>query len=97
MRHQDHGDSRPPAPLVLPSRAGCPSFRRGPAEHYADAERLLAAAESSVTEQIQTRAALIAIADAVLTLSPRRARRVERPAWHAGNGLPPHLSCGDDS
>jgi len=68
---------------------------RSPAEHYADAEPLLAAAEGSITERIQTASALIALAHAVLTLSPRRARRLERAARLAGNGLPPHLTWGD--
>jgi hypothetical protein len=69
---------------------------RSPAEHYAEAERLAAAAESSITEQIQNTTALIALVHAVLTLSPRKARRVERPARHASNGLPPHLQWGGE-
>jgi hypothetical protein len=69
---------------------------RSAAEHYADAERLLAAAESSITEEIQQVSALIAIGHAILTLSPRKARRIERPARHASNGLPPHLTWGDE-
>jgi hypothetical protein len=48
---------------------------RSPSEHYQAAERLLAAAESSITEEIQTSAALIALVHAVLTLAPRKARR----------------------
>jgi hypothetical protein len=69
---------------------------RTPAEHYADAERLLAVAESSITEGIQTASALAALAHAVLTLSPRRARRgSERPDVPTG-GLPPNLSWGDE-
>jgi hypothetical protein len=51
------------------------SSPRSPSEHYVEAERALAAAESSVAEQMQNSAALIAIAHAILTLSPRRARR----------------------
>jgi hypothetical protein len=68
---------------------------RTPAEHYADAERLLAAAESSITEQIQNTSALLALAHAVLTLAPRRARKIGRPARHAGNGLPSQLDWPD--
>jgi hypothetical protein len=70
---------------------------RSPSEHYQAAERLLGAAESSVIENIQISAALLALTHAVLTLSPRRARRVERQARHAGYGLPPHLTWGDES
>jgi hypothetical protein len=73
------------------------SSPRSPAEHLQEAERLLAVAESSVTDSIQSSAALIAIGHAILTLSPRKARRVERQAKHAGNGLPPHLTWGDES
>jgi len=73
-----------------------PTQPRSPAEHYADSERLLAAAESSVTDQLQNTTALIALTHAVLTLAPRKARRGERQARHAGNGLPPHLTWGDE-
>jgi hypothetical protein len=71
------------------------STPRTPAEHYAAAERLLAAAETSRTDGIQQTDALIALGHAILTLSPRRARRVERPAKHAGGQLPPSLDWGD--
>jgi len=75
-----------------------PTQPRSPAEHYADAERLLAAAETSRTDGIQQTDALIALGHAILTLSPRKARRPARLARHAdGNGLPPHLSWGDES
>jgi hypothetical protein len=75
-----------------------PTQPRSAAEHYADAERLLAAAESSIIEQIPSTSALIALTHAILTLSPRRARRVERQARHAGTGgLPPSLSWGVES
>jgi hypothetical protein len=67
-----------------------------PAQHYGAAERLVAAAESSVTDQMQSTAALIALTHAILTLAPRRARRVERQPRHAGSGLPPGLSWGDE-
>jgi hypothetical protein len=68
-----------------------------PAQHYIESERLLRVAETSAVEQIQHTTALLALAHAVLTLSPRRARRVERPARRCNNGLPPHLSWGDES
>jgi hypothetical protein len=73
-----------------------PTEPQSPAEHYAAAERLVAAAESSTAEQIQTAIALIALTHAILTLSPRKARRAERPARHASNGLPTHLTWGDE-
>ena len=73
-----------------------PTQPRSAAEHYGDAERLLAAAESGVTEHMQAASALIALTHAILTLSPRKARRVARPARHASNGLPPHLTWGDE-
>jgi hypothetical protein len=62
---------------------------RSPSEHYQDAERLLAAAESSITDGIQTVSALLAVGHALLAQAPRRARRVERQARHADNGSPP--------
>jgi hypothetical protein len=64
---------------------------RSPAEHYAEAERLLAAAESSVAvaaEQMAEIAALAAIAHALLCSAPRRARR--RPEPPAQRGGSPH-------
>jgi hypothetical protein len=61
---------------------------RSPSEHYIEATRLLAAAESPTVDQgLRDLSARLALAHAVLTLSPRRARRVERPARHA-NGSP---------
>jgi hypothetical protein len=39
---------------------------------------------------------LIAIAHAILTLSPRRARKIERQARHAGTALPPGLTWGGE-
>ena len=75
-----------------------PTEPRSPGEHYAESERLLRVAESSIPEQMQTASALLALAQAVLTLSPRKARRVGRQARHAdNNGLPPHLQWGDDT
>jgi hypothetical protein len=43
-----------------------------PASHYEQAERLLAAAESSRTAEMQTTDALIALGHAVLATVPRR-------------------------
>jgi hypothetical protein len=66
---------------------------RSQSEHYSAAERLLSAANESPAS-----APLLALAHAVLTLSPRKARRVERQARHGGdNGLPPHLQWGAES
>jgi hypothetical protein len=45
---------------------------RTPADHYREAERLLAAAESSRASEIQSTDALIAIGHAVLATVPRR-------------------------
>jgi hypothetical protein len=69
---------------------------RSAAEHYAAAERLVDAAESSVTEQMQASAALIALVHAVLSTAPRKARK--RPAKHSngGNGLPANITWGDE-
>jgi hypothetical protein len=73
------------------------SSPRSPQEHYRDAERLLAAAESSRTEQIQTVDALIAIGHALLAAAPRRARKPEqRPARHTTSDLPRSVTWGDD-
>jgi hypothetical protein len=63
---------------------------RPPSEHHREAERLIAAA---ITES-PANAPALALAHAVLTLSPRRARRVERAARHA-SALPPKLGWGD--
>src|SRR5262249_8510378 len=84
-------------PDVTREMTQVPTQPLSPAEHYAAAERLVAAAESSITDQIQTVSALIALTHAILTLSPRKARRVERQPRHASNGLPPHLTWGDES
>jgi hypothetical protein len=73
-----------------------PTQPRSPSEHYAESERLLRVAETSVVEEIQTITALLALTHAILTLAPRKARRVERQPRHAGNGLPPHLNWGDE-
>jgi hypothetical protein len=69
---------------------------RSPSEHYRDAERLLTAAESSVTDSIQVNAALLAVAHAVLaTVPPRRAPRRE-PAPPPRGGNPQHRWLYDD-
>jgi hypothetical protein len=57
--------------------------------HYRAAERLLDAAESSVSADTQTTAALTGIGHALLTLSPRRARRPEPPRRHVSGDLTP--------
>ena len=74
------------------------SSPRSPAEHYAESERLLGVAEDAAIDPgIRDLAARMATAHAVLTLSPRRARRGERQAPHAGNGnLPPSFRWGGD-
>jgi hypothetical protein len=69
---------------------------RSPSEHYRDAERLLTAAESSVTDSIQVNAALLAVAHAVLaTVPPRRAPRRETASAPRG-GSPQHRWLYDD-
>lgn len=60
---------------------------RAPDEHYREAERLIRA-----TEETPESAPLLALAHAILTLSPRRARRIPQPP---AGGLPPRLSWGD--
>jgi hypothetical protein len=60
-----------------------------PSQHYLAAERLLGAAESSVTDQIQITTALLAIAHAVLATVPRRrAPRPERVVEPPTGGSP---------
>jgi len=59
-----------------------------------ESERLLAAAESSVIDSVEVAAALAAIGHAILTLSPRRARHVERKARHASNNNGPQSYIG---
>jgi hypothetical protein len=72
------------------------SAPRTPQHHYAEAERLAEVAVSPGIEPgIQQTAALTAISHALLAAAPRRARRA--PARHAGgNGLPSHLTWGDE-
>jgi hypothetical protein len=67
------------------------STARTPTEHYAEAARLLAAAESSRTAEIQCVDAAIAIGHALLALAPRRARRQRSgapPARPTSGGSP---------
>jgi hypothetical protein len=62
---------------------------RTPADHYQAAERLLDAAESSVTESIQIADALIGIGYAILAGAPRRARRrPPEPGRYVTGGSP---------
>jgi len=61
------------------------------AQHYQQSERLIAA-----TAETPENAPMLAVAHALLAQAPRKARRVERQARHAGNGLPPHLTWGDE-
>jgi len=74
-----------------------PTQPRSPSEHYIESERLLRVAEDAAIDPgIRDLAARMATAHAVLTLSPRRARRgldISRPT---GGGLPPHVSWGDE-
>jgi len=73
-----------------------PTQPRSPSEHYTESERLLRVAEDAAIDPgIRDLAARMATAHALLTLSPRKARRAALPR-HAGNGLPPHLSWGAD-
>ena len=60
------------------------STPRTPADHYREAERLLGAAESSRTSEIQSSDALIAIGHALLAAAPRRARRLATPPGTTG-------------
>jgi len=59
-----------------------------PASHYEQAERLLAAAESSRTAEMQTSDALIAIGHAVLATAPRRRSRQVRTIVRTSGGSP---------
>ena len=78
-----------------------PTQPRSPAEHYTESERLLRVAEDAAIDPgIRDLAARMATVHAVLTLSPRRARRRDEsrlPRHADGNGLPPHLTWGDES
>jgi hypothetical protein len=68
-----------------------PTKPRSPAEHYREADRLLRA-----TAETPGNAPALALVHALLTLAPRRARRVEQARHAPGNGLPPHLTWGGD-
>jgi hypothetical protein len=77
-----------------------PSTPRTPAEHYAEAARLLAAAESSRTAEIQSVDALIALGHAVLATVPKRRSRQRpksAPAVRTSGGSPrQRWERGDD-
>jgi hypothetical protein len=76
-----------------------PTQPRTAQQHYADAERLLAAAESTGTDpRIAAVAALTGIGHALLAAAPRRARRTPTPpARHTGSGSPTNRWLyGDD-
>jgi hypothetical protein len=66
------------------------STPRTPAEHYRDAARLLAAAESSRTESIQSVDALIAIGHAIMATVPKRRTRQRNSVTpsHSAGGSP---------
>jgi hypothetical protein len=64
------------------------STPRTPAEHYREAERLLGAAESSRTSEIQSTDALIAIGHAVLATAPKRRSRQVRTMVRTSGGSP---------
>jgi hypothetical protein len=70
---------------------------RSPSEHYRDAERLLTAAESCLSESLQVNAALLAVAHAVLaTVRPRRAPRREPAPLPRGWSPQQRWLCGED-
>jgi hypothetical protein len=70
---------------------------RSPSEHYRDAERLLTAAESSLSESLQVNAALLAVAHAVLaTVPPRRAPRREPAPLPRGGSPQQRWLYGED-
>lgn len=75
-----------------------PTQPRSTSEHYAESLRLLAVAEDAAVDPgIRDLAARMATAHAILTTAPRRARkRASEPSRHS-DGLPPHLTWGDDS
>jgi hypothetical protein len=61
------------------------------AQHYQQSERLIAA-----TAETPENAPMLAVAHALLAQALRKARRIERPARRPSNGLPPHLTWGDE-
>jgi hypothetical protein len=62
---------------------------RTPAEHYREAQRLLGAAESSRTAEIQSTDALIALGHAVLATVPKRRSRRHSISGAPGTVNPP--------
>jgi hypothetical protein len=72
---------------------------RTPAEHYAEAARLLAAAESSRTAEIQSSDALIAIGHAIMATVPKRRARQRNsamPSQSSGGSPRQRWLHGDD-
>jgi hypothetical protein len=66
-----------------------PTQPRTPSDHYQEASRLLAAAESpTVDPGLRDLSARLALAHAVLTLAPRKARRVPAPPGRHTGGSP---------
>jgi hypothetical protein len=65
------------------------SAPRTPAEHYAEAARLLAAAESSRTAEIQSVDALIAVGHAIMATVPKRRTRQRVQIWTPDHGGSP--------
>jgi hypothetical protein len=70
---------------------------RSPSEHYQEAERLLATAESpTVDPGLRDLSALLVIGHALLAAAPRRALRGHEPRYTNHGGIPPHLTWGDE-
>jgi hypothetical protein len=72
---------------------------RSPSEHYTEAERLLATAESpTIDPGLRDLAAMLVIGHALLASAPRRARRRPEPPAprHGGNSPTERWLRGDD-
>lgn len=66
-----------------------PTVPRSPADHYAEAERLLTVAESpTIDPGIRDLSALLVIGHALMAAAPRRARRQQRPPAARRHGSP---------